>query len=46
MTVTLGVAGFPMHAEDGEDLVGLACEALRAAKAAGKNRVGLYGLQG
>ena len=45
MTVSLGVAGFPVHAEDGEDLIGLACEALQAAKAAGKNRVGLYSLQ-
>ncbi len=43
ITVSLGVAGFPVHAEDGEDLVALAGEALRAAKAAGKNRVGLYG---
>lgn len=45
MTVSLGVAGFPTHAEDGEDLIGLACEALQAAKAAGKNRVGVYNLQ-
>ena len=44
MTVSLGVAGFPLHAEDAEDLVSLAGEALRAAKAAGKNRVGLYSL--
>jgi diguanylate cyclase (GGDEF)-like protein len=44
VTVSLGVAGFPVHAEDAEDLVSLAAEALRAAKAAGKNRVGLYSL--
>jgi len=44
MTVSLGVAGFPVHAEDTEDLVSLAAEALHAAKAAGKNRVGLYKL--
>jgi diguanylate cyclase (GGDEF)-like protein len=42
MTVSLGVAGYPVHADDVEDLVSLAAEALRAAKAAGKNRVGLY----
>jgi diguanylate cyclase (GGDEF)-like protein len=45
VTVSLGIAGFPVHAEDGEDLIGLACEALQAAKKAGKNRVGLYSLQ-
>ena len=45
MTMSLGVAGFPVHAEDTEDLVSLAGEALRAAKAAGKNRVGLYKLR-
>ncbi len=45
LTVSLGVAGFPVHAEDTEDLVSLAAEALRAAKAAGKNRVGLYKLR-
>jgi diguanylate cyclase (GGDEF)-like protein len=42
VTVSLGVAGYPVHADDGEDLVALAAEALDAAKAAGKNRVGLY----
>jgi diguanylate cyclase (GGDEF)-like protein len=45
ITVSLGVAGFPVHAEDVEDLVSLAGEALRAAKVAGKNRVGLYSLR-
>lgn len=42
VTASLGVAGFPAHAEDADDLVNLAGEALRAAKAAGKNKVGLY----
>lgn len=45
VTVSVGVAGFPAHAEDEDDLVNLAGEALHAAKAAGKNRVGLYSLQ-
>ncbi len=40
-----GVAGFPLHAEDAEDRVATAFEALRAAKAAGKNRVGLFSLR-
>lgn len=42
VTVSLGVAGYPVHADDVEDLVALTAEALDAAKAAGKNRVGLY----
>jgi diguanylate cyclase (GGDEF)-like protein len=42
VTASLGVAGFPAHAEDVDDLVNLTGEALRAAKAAGKNKVGLY----
>lgn len=42
MTVSLGIAGYPMHAEDADDLVMLATEALSAAKAAGRNRIGLY----
>lgn len=42
ITASLGVAGLPVDAEDPDDLLHAAREALKAAKAAGKNRVVLY----
>jgi diguanylate cyclase (GGDEF)-like protein len=42
VTVSLGVAGLPADVEDPDDLLRAAREALKAAKAAGKNRVALY----
>jgi diguanylate cyclase (GGDEF)-like protein len=42
VTASLGIAGLPTHAEDADELLELAVEAVKGAKAAGKNRVGLY----
>jgi diguanylate cyclase (GGDEF)-like protein len=41
-TVSVGVAGFPEHANSAEDLIRLADNAMYAAKAAGKNRVAVW----
>lgn len=45
ITASAGVAGFPLHADDADDLIAAALSALRAAKSAGKNRVGLYSVR-
>ena len=42
ITASVGVAGYPLHADDADDLAAAALAAVRAAKAAGKNTVGLY----
>lgn len=41
VTISLGVAVFPMHAEEKEELIHLADTALYASKHSGKNRVSL-----
>ncbi len=41
-TLTLGVAAYPLHAEDADDLAEAAEEALAAAREAGGNRTKLY----
>ena len=43
LTVSIGVAVFPLRTESPEDLVGHADAALYEAKRAGKNRVESYG---
>jgi diguanylate cyclase (GGDEF)-like protein len=42
LTVSVGIAGLPEHARDGASLLGLADQALYAAKRAGRDRVVLY----
>jgi diguanylate cyclase (GGDEF)-like protein len=39
VTISVGVASFPQHADDADDLVRVADEALYASKRAGRNRV-------
>ena len=46
MTVSAGVATFPDHAGDAEDLIRAADEAMYRAKGAGKNRVMVYSRPG
>jgi diguanylate cyclase (GGDEF)-like protein len=43
ITVSLGVAGLPEDAEEPDDLIAAARDALKSAKRAGKNRVVVYG---
>ncbi len=43
LTISLGVAGFPAHADNVEDLLRLADKAMYRAKAAGRNRVAVAG---
>ncbi len=42
-TLSVGVAGFPRHAEDADELGGYAVEALAKARALGGGRVQIYG---
>ena len=42
-TLSVGVAGFPRHAEDADELGGYAVEALAKARALGGGRVQVYG---
>jgi len=42
-TLSVGVAGFPRHAEDADELGGCAVEALAKARALGGGRVQVYG---
>ena len=42
ITVSLGVAGLPEDAEEPDDLIAVARDALKSAKRAGKNRVVVY----
>ena len=42
-TLSVGVAGFPRHAEDADELGGFAVEALAKARALGGGRVQIYG---
>ena len=42
-TLSVGVAGFPRHAEDADELGGYAVEALAKARALGGDRVQVYG---
>ncbi len=42
-TLSVGVAGFPRHAEDADELGGCAVEALAKARALGGGRVQIYG---
>jgi diguanylate cyclase (GGDEF)-like protein len=42
-TLSLGIAGFPRHAEDADELGGNAAEALAQARALGGNRLQVYG---
>jgi diguanylate cyclase (GGDEF)-like protein len=42
-TLSVGVAGFPRHAEDADELGGCAVEALAKARALGGDRVQIYG---
>ena len=42
-TLSVGVAGFPRHAEDADELGGCAVEALAKARALGGDRVQVYG---
>lgn len=44
ITVSIGVAAFPIHAQYPEQLIERADEALYAAKRAGRNRVQAYGI--
>lgn len=41
-TITQGIAAYPLHAEDADDLVEVAEEALKAAHEAGGNKIKLY----
>ena len=43
LTISLGVANFPLHAKDHSELVEKADEALYHSKNSGKNRVSVYG---
>ena len=43
LTVSIGVAVFPVRTSSPEDLIGHADAALYAAKRAGKDRVEIYG---
>jgi diguanylate cyclase (GGDEF)-like protein len=45
LTISLGVATFPVHAASGEVLIARADESLYAAKALGRNRTALYSEQ-
>ncbi len=42
-TLSLGIAGFPRHAEDADELGAYAAEALAQARALGGNRLQVYG---
>ena len=42
LTVSIGIASFPQHAENMFDLIGNADKALYLAKVTGKNRVALF----
>ena len=42
-TISIGVANFPLHGENGEEIIGAADEALYEAKEQGRNRVVCYG---
>ncbi len=42
-TLSVGIAGFPRHAEDADELGGFAGEALARARALGGNRLQVYG---
>lgn len=44
--LSIGIAGFPQHAPDPSGLLAAADQALYAAKAAGRDQVALYRLQG
>ncbi len=42
-TLSVGVAGFPRHAEDADELASCAAEALAQARALGGDRLQVYG---
>ena len=44
-TISIGVANFPLHGENGEGVIGAADQALYEAKEQGRNRVVCYGAE-